>query len=129
MEQSLRKSVFEFVKKRYNSEIEYLWQKFPGYAVFRHDDNRKWYGIVMNIPYRKLGVDKEGIVDILNVKLDDVLLRDLLIQQEGYFIGYHISRGSWISILLDGTVKMSEIENLIETSYKVTEPKAKKKKL
>lgn len=126
---SLRGEVFSYVKKKYKTEPEYLWEKFPDYAVMRHEDNRKWYGIVMDIPYQKLDRAKSGRVDILNVKLDDVLLLDLLTQQEGYYTGYHISRGNWLSVVLDGTVALKEICGLIDTSYRVTASKQKKQKI
>lgn len=116
----LREEVFRYVKRKYKSEAEYLWARFPNYVIFRHQDNQKWYGLVMNIPAEKLGLNIEGNVDILNVKLNDLLLADMLIQQEGYFLGYHISKGNWISILLDGTVPMKEIKGLIDISYQVT---------
>ena len=29
----------EYVKEKYNSSPEYLWSRFPEYAVFRHIDN------------------------------------------------------------------------------------------
>ena len=126
--ESYRESVFEYVKNKYKSNIEYLWKRYPGYAVFCHDDNRKWYGLVMNVPRNKLGLDGEDIVDILNVKLEDLMLRDMLLQKEGYLPGYHISRGNWISVLLDGTVPMDVIIGWIDTSYQVTASKANKNK-
>ena len=42
MSVSVREEVFRYVKKEYNSEIEYLWARFPIYAIFRHNDNKKW---------------------------------------------------------------------------------------
>ena len=47
-------------------------------------------------------------MDILNVKLGDPMLMDMLVQQPGYFYGYHMNRRNWISILLDGTVPLEE---------------------
>ena len=124
---TLREEVFRYVKKKYNSEIEYLWARFPTYAVFRHVDNKKWYGLVMDIPRSRLGLPGEDIVDVLNVKLDDPLLRDLLIQQDGYFPGYHITRRNWVSILLDGSVSMQDICLQIENSYRTTASQQTKK--
>ena len=124
---SLREEVFRYVKKKYNSEIEYLWARFPAYAVFRHNDNKKWYGLVMNIPRSRLGISGEDIVDVLNVKLDNPLLRDLLIQQDGYFPGYHINRGNWVLILLDGSVPMEDICLQIDNSYCATASQQTKK--
>ena len=31
------------------------WTQFPHYKVFRHQDNRKWFALVMNITTDKLG--------------------------------------------------------------------------
>jgi len=126
---SVREKVYGYVKRKYGSEPEYLWRRFPDYAVFRHEDNQKWYGIIMDVSRWKLGLTDEGRVDILNVKLDDFLLADMLLQQDGYFRGYHISRGNWISILLDGTVSMKEIQNLIDISFRTTASSKKKQKI
>ena len=115
--QSLRETVFEYVKEKYQSEIEYLWFKYPNYAVFRNKINNKWYGIVMDVPYKKLGIEKEGKVDILNVKVANFMIKELLIQQKGILNGYHIARGNWISLLLDGTNKSEQIYRFIDESY------------
>ena len=117
---SLREDVFAYVRKKYKSEIEYLWLRFPSYAIFRHQDNRKWYGIVMDIPRSKLGLENDEPVDVLNVKLDSPLLADLLTCEKGYFPGYHISRGNWISILLDGSVPLDEVCAWIDRSWQAT---------
>ena len=58
---SVREKVYGYVKKKYGSEPEYLWRRFPDYAIFRHEDNRKWYGIIMDVPREKLGICGEGV--------------------------------------------------------------------
>lgn len=73
----------------------------------------------MDVSYNKLGVEREGIVDILNVKVKDDMMKDFLIHQKGIFKGYHISRGNWISVLLNETVKLEQIFNLIDESYNI----------
>lgn len=127
--QSLRQQIFDYVNKKYGTDPEYPWARYPTYAVLRHDDNKKWYALVMNIDYKKIDFEKCGIVDVINVKLDDVLLRDMLIQKSGFYPGYHISRGSWISIVLDGTVDIKDIENLVDISFKLTASKKKLQKI
>ncbi|MBQ6365505.1 MAG: MmcQ/YjbR family DNA-binding protein [Oscillospiraceae bacterium] len=126
---TVREKVYQYVKKKYGNEPEYLWLRFPDYAVFRHEDNRKWYGLIMDVPRKNLGLPGEDRVDILNVKLDDLLLADMLVQREGYLRGYHLNRGNWISILLDGTVPEEEIEDMIDLSYRVTASSRKKQKI
>ena len=38
-------------------------------AVLRHEDNRKWYAIVMKVSRRKFGVDSDELIDVVNLKL------------------------------------------------------------
>lgn len=128
-EKSLRQDVYDYVKKKYKSKPEYLWKRYPDYVVFRHEDNQKWYVLIMNISRDKLGLAGNDVVDILNIKLDDLMYRDILLQQDGIFPGYHISRGNWISVLLDGTVDFKQICDLIDTGYEVTASAKKKQKI
>lgn len=125
----MRKKLFDYVKKKYKAKPEYLWRRFPDYVIFRHSDNNKWFGLIMDVPREKLGIGGDERVDILNVKLSDPLLVDMLIQKEGYFKGYHISRGNWVSILLDGTVPFNEVCGMLDESYVTTASKQKKERL
>ena len=115
-----RQQVFDYVKKEYGAEPEYLWRRFPDYAVFRHKDNGKWFGLLMSVPREKLGLSGEGRADILNLKMDDAVYADVLTRQEGILRGYHISRGNWISVLLDGTVPEDQIKDLLALSFMAT---------
>lgn len=115
-----RQQVIDYIKKEYGAGPEYLWRRFPDYAVFRHEDNGKWFGLVMCVPRERLGLSGEGWADILNVKMDDPVCADVLTRQEGIMRGYHISRGNWISILLEGPVKEGLIRDLIARSYMAT---------
>ena len=126
---SLRDDVFVYMKKKYKAEPEYLWRSYPDYAVFRHAENRKWFGIVMNVPERVLGLPGNEATDILNVKVDDPILLDLLLRQSGYFPGWHMNRRNWISIRLDGTVAFDEICGMIDASFLATAPREKKVKM
>ena len=82
----------------------------------------------MDIPREKLGLEGSEHVDIMNVKLGDPMLVDMIVRKPGYFYGYHITRSNWISILLDGTVPLEEICRWIDESYAVTASRKKKEK-
>ena len=125
----MREQIFAYIKKKYKADPEFPWQRFPNYAVFRHADNRKWFGLVMDVPRYKLGLPGEDWVDILNVKVDDPIFADMLTRQEGFLPGYHISKGNWISILLDGTVSFDEVCRMIDTGFLATASKKKKQKM
>lgn len=45
-----RDGLFQFIETNYEKKPQYLWDKFPEYAVFRHKDEGKWFGLVMNVP-------------------------------------------------------------------------------
>ncbi len=124
----MREKIFAYVKKTYGVEPDYPFSIAPGYPVLRHTDNRKWFALFMDVPRNKLGLKGEERVDIVNVKTGDVLLADWLAQQEGFFPGYHISRGTWVSVLLDGTVPLEEIFHWIDVSFAVTAPKKRQRK-
>ena len=116
--------IFRYVKKKYGVEPDYPFSTAYGFPVLRHEDSRKWFAIIMDVQKDKLGLMETGRVDIINVKLSDPLLADMLIAMPGY----HISRGNWISILLDGTVPFEDICRWIDESYVVTASKQKRQK-
>ena len=125
---NLREQLLAYVRETYGTEPEFLWPRFPAYAVLRRGDSRKWYGIVMDVPREKLGLPGEGRVDILNVKLGDVLLTELLLSQPGYRKSYHMGGRGWVSILLDGTVPISEVCGWLDHSYGQTAPPMRRKR-
>ncbi len=129
METELRGEIIAYVEKKYHALPEQLWLRFPDYVVFRHSDNAKWFGIIMDVSKRRLGLADDARADVLNVKLGDPLLADFLVQQQGFFRGYHAGRGNWISILLDGSVPAEEVCRWLDESYMVTASKEKRQKL
>lgn len=120
---SFRDRILRYAKEKYGTLPEYLWMRYPDYAVLRHADNKKWYCIIMDLPKKKLGLPDDGRSDVLNVKLPDPLMRDLLIKKDGYFRGYHFAGESWVSILLDSTVPLEEILIWLDRSFAVTASK------
>lgn len=125
----MRDKIFEYVRNKYGVEPDYPFPNAPTFPVMRHSENRKWFALIMDVDTKKLSPDMTGRADIINLKPGDMMLVDFLAQQPGYFYGYHISRGSWISILLDGTVPFDEICRWIDESYAVTAPKKPRRPL
>ena len=41
--------ITKLIKEKYEVCPEFLWDKFPGYGVFRNKRSNKWFGIIMNI--------------------------------------------------------------------------------
>ena len=95
-------------------------------CVFRHPANRKWFGIAMSVPYRTLGIGREGNADILNVKCDPLILGTTR-NKPGFCPAYHMNKDKWITILLDGSAPKEEITALLDMSWQMTKTKTKKK--
>ena len=86
-EKSDREAVLRYAEDTYGTTPEYLWKRTPNYAVLRNQANRKWYGAIIDIPRKTLGLTGEGIVDILDIKCSPVMIGSLL-EQEGYLPAY-----------------------------------------
>ncbi len=117
-----REELYRHIKTKYKADPEYLWARYPNYAVFRHRDNRKWFAIIMDVPRNKFSGNEaaDDIVDVMNVKLSDRLFIETLLSQPGIYKGYHISSGNWISVFLDGTVPFEEVCDLLAEGFETT---------
>ena len=108
--------VVDYVQTKYQAKIDFPWYKYPDYFVIRNKNN-KWFGLVMKVPYKKFNLNKEDLVDVLNVKIDDHGLYDIVVDNKTIFPGYHMAKNKWISILLDGSVDIKKIFKIIDKSY------------
>ena len=119
---NMKSDIIDFITKKYAAAPEYLWRRYPDFCVFRHADNQKWFGIIMTVPRKVLGLNGGGAIDFINVKTDNA---DFFLGVSGILPAYHMNKKNWISVLLDGTVPIKNIQKLIEMSYNLTETKGK----
>ena len=124
----MRETMTAYMKKKYKVSPEYPWAKYDSNAVFRHDDNKKWFALMMNVRKDKLGLSGEGFVDVVNLKIDDMMFRDMLVHEKGILPAYHMNKEHWITVLLDGTVEGDKVCDLIDMSFTATASKKKKEK-
>ena len=54
----------------------------------------------MNVPEHRLGLPGDGSVNVLDVKCDPRMIGSLL-SEKGFLPAYHMSKSTWISVLLD----------------------------
>ena len=94
-----RQELIDFIFDEYSVEPDYPFPRDDVSCVFRHIDNRKWFGIAMVIPYRTIGINRDGNADILNVKCDPVMMGPLR-GRPGFCPAYHMNKDKWITILL-----------------------------
>ena len=114
------KRIMTRVQEMYENQLEYLWEKSPDTAVLRHEDNQKWYAVLMKISWEKLDKSREGQVEVVNVKHD--LVSDLL-AEKGIYPGFHMNKRYWISLPLDDTLTDERVLDLFEKSYFLTSKK------
>ena len=108
--------IIDFVREKYGDELEYLWPKFPSNAVWRRKDNSKWYGALLTVSKRKLGLDSDEQVEIIDLRIDPTIL-PTIVDGKRYFPGYHMNKKSWFTMCLDGSVPFEEICEWIDKSY------------
>lgn len=113
--------VNEIIKK-YNVSPEFLWDKYPSYGIFRSKTSNKWFAAILNVDKSKVINNESGEIEIINVKVDD-LVNDYL-KEKGIYPAYHMSKKSWITIILDDTCKDEKIMELIDISYEIVNKKS-----
>ena len=111
------KRIMTKVQEKYDNQLEYLWEKSPDTAVLRHEDNQKWYAVVMRIPWDKLEKGREGLVEAVNLKHDQVA--DLL-SKKGIYPAFHMNKRYWLSLALDDTLSDEMVLELIERSWNLS---------
>ena len=111
------KRIMAQVQEKYGNQLEYLWEKSPDTAVLRHEGNQKWYAVLMRIPWDKLEKGREGLVEAVNIKHNQVA--DLL-SQKGIYPAFHMNKRYWISLALDDSLSDDEVLDLLEISWNLT---------
>ena len=115
-----RAELFAYVDEAYGVKPEYLWESTPDAAVLRHTENPKWFGIVMSVAAKRLGLKGDEPVDVLNVKVDPADAA-VLREADGILPAYHMNKQHWISIVIENeNIPEGMLLSLLETSYRLT---------
>ena len=120
-----QRELTEYIFDNYSVEPDHPFKMDDVTCVFRHVDNRKWFALTMNIPYRTLGIARDGNVDILDIKCDPILIGSLR-GKPGILPAYHMNKDKWITLLLDGSAERGDIEALLAMSYELTVSKPRR---
>lgn len=114
-----RKILLNYVREKYGTIPEEPWED-NNHATIKTSNSKKWYGIFMYLPYKTLGLDKSGKIDVLNVKLNPEVIKSL-IDKKHFFPAYHMNKKYWISIVLDSDVDLNLVKSLIDESFNLVE--------
>lgn len=110
------KAIITYVREKYGDELEFLWEKFPDNAIWRRKDNEKWYGALLTVKASKLGLDGDVMIEILDLRIKPTDI-ETTVDKKRFFMGYHMNKKHWYTLLLDGSISTEEICRRIDESY------------
>ncbi len=111
---SQTKRLMDKVENTYNTDLEFLWEKFPKDAIYRNKDNNKWFVLLVALDKSKIGLDGEGEIEIAVLKHDNV---SNVIDGVSILEGYHMNKKHWITVPLDERISDEKLFELVENSY------------
>lgn len=112
---SQTEEIMNFITSTFGDKPEFLFEDSDT-AVFRKGERKKWYAVIMRISKRKLGVDTDELVEVLNVKLSPNEIA-LIVDRVSYFPAYHMNKKHWCTVLLDYSLDSDEVFYRIGQSY------------
>lgn len=123
---SQSKEILEGVYEKYGDKPDFPFEDDNVTAVWRRQDNQKWYMIKMTISPQKLKLDGDEPIEVINIKIDPEEL-NRIVDDNKYFRAYHMNKKMWTTIVLDGRLTTNEILRRIDDSYNLTKTKRKGK--
>lgn len=113
------KEVINYIEEKYGDKLEFLWEKSDDNAIWRNKQNNKWYGILLTVSERKIGIESDKMVEIIDLRYQKENIETVL-DHTKILPGYHMNKKSWITIKLDESVETTKVFNLIDNSYKLS---------
>lgn len=121
-----KQEFFKYCYDEYGVTPDYPFENDFETAVLRHIDNHKWFALLMHISRRKLGVDSDEIIDVVNLKLP-IEMFGSFDASDGVYPAYHMNKLHWISVSLPDTPN-DVIQFLLNASFESTKAKKNVKK-
>ena len=112
-----------YLQATYGDIYDHPFEKYPEFSSYRYPLNHKWYALIMTVARGKLDLgdetwSKEALeqkIEIINIKVNPKDLPRLL-EIRGIYPSYHMSKKSWVSLVLDETVSDDLLFSLVENS-------------
>ena len=120
-----KQSFFEYCLYVYGTQPDYPFDEDFETAVFRHSDNRKWFALSMQVSRRKLGLDSDETVDVVNLKLPTEMFGSFG-AADGVYPAYHMNKLHWVSVILPDAPE-DVVHFLLNASFEVTKNRSKKR--
>ena len=121
-----RQAFLDYCLDTYGTAADYPFDEDFETAVLRHTGSRKWYALVMRISRRKVGIDSDEVVDVVNLKLPLEMFGSFG-AADGVYPAYHMNKLHWISVLLPDAPD-DVVQFLTNVSFEATRAKPKRAK-
>ncbi len=120
--------IIKYIDKKYDNELEFLWETSKTSSIIRRKDTKKWYAVFMIIPKNRLIKGEEGLVEVMDLRADPDII-DSLFDNKIFFPGFHMNKKHWFTVCfgpalekLPNTVQnfnlpLNKIYKLIDSSY------------
>lgn len=110
-----------FVQNEFSCQPDFPWEDTPPTFVYRCA-NKKWFALMMNIPFKSLGLESEERVWVVNLKADEKDVGDL-VDRKSIFPAYHMNKKYWITVLLSAVTDFEKLCRLTRQSYQLVSGK------
>ena len=101
------------IEREFNDGFDHPFKKRPDNTCLRIPGNQKWYGLIMYEERAKVQQDdSEGYVELINLKVPEAEVSKLICET-GIYPAWHMNKKTWVSVLLDDTLKDDRIWALI----------------
>lgn len=117
-----RTELDQYIKLTYKASPERLFPKYPTFAIYRHQNGRKWFAVIMELAPKTLGLEGSEPITVINLKVDPILC-DILRTKEGFFPAYHMNKEKWITVQISERTDKDELYGLIAMSFRLTKTK------
>lgn len=118
---NIKSEILKFCQTELHTIVDNPWNEYPDYYTLKTIHKNKWYGLIMTIPYKSLNINKEGLVDVINLKNTPSKI-EKIINNQIYFKAYHMNKTHWFTALLINDTNLIELKQLIKESYSLIEP-------
>ncbi|MBM7643605.1 MmcQ/YjbR family DNA-binding protein [Streptococcus loxodontisalivarius] len=108
----------------FGDSYDHPFQRYPDYTSYRVAG--KWYALLFPLKGHKLGLSgemAEQTMEVVNIKVDPKRLEEYL-ALDGIYPSYHMSKKSWISIVLDDSLSDEALWDLVSASRALVNPNA-----
>ena len=110
--------ITKFIDETYGVKPDFPWKDDNG--VFRHLDNNKWFSLIMYVSLDALLKNGDNRkLNIINLKID-TSKRDELYEIDGIYPAFHMNHKTWISVVLDDTIRDEKVMELVTCSFDLT---------